>query len=333
MKYARGGFARVFGTLIFGLVLALGVSAHSAEKVTFQNYWVVTANVGPFLTALENGYYKAEGLDVDFPVGKGSAHAIQMVAAGKMDIGISDFGAMSMAISRNIPIKGFFCYLQRSPLGIITLTKAAIKTPKDLEGKRLAFSPADSGWLLFPVFAKVNGVDMKKITLVSAQPSARNKLILTGDVDALVAYPATGVPQLRAAGGKVSPMRYADYNVNALGAGLMATEKTLKERAGMIRKFVRATARGFKRSMANPKETVTILMKRAPLTIGNRKTATKILVGGLNDLHTKRSKGKPLGWMSRADWKDTLALLTKVGKLKKVMPLDSYYTNDFIAKD
>ena len=168
---------------------------------------------------------------------------------------------------------------------------------------------------------------------MSAQPSARNKLTLTGDVDALVAYPATGVPQIRASGGKVSPMRYADFKVNALGAGVMATEKTLRERAGMLRKFVRATARGFKRSRANPQETVTILMKRAPLTIANRKTATQILVGGLKDLHTKRSKGKPLGWMARADWKDTLALLSKVGKLKKVMPLDSYYTNDFIAKD
>ena len=164
MGYAIGRIVRTFGGLIgiFGLVLGLGVSAHSAEKVGFQNYWVVTANVGPILTALEHGYYKAEGLDVDFPVGKGSAHAIQMVAAGKMDFGISDFGAMALAISRGVPVKGIFCYLQRSPLGVITQTKAGIKTPKDLEGKRLAFAPADSGWLLFPVFAKVNGVDMKK---------------------------------------------------------------------------------------------------------------------------------------------------------------------------
>ena len=335
MKLARSRFLRIFGTLIgvFGLLLALGVSAQSAEKVGFQNYWVITANVGPYLTALEHGYYKAEGLDVDFPVGKGSSHALQMVGAGKMDIGISDFGAMSMAISRGVPVKGFFCYLQRSPLGIIVDKKAGIKSPKDLEGKRIGFAPADSGWLLFPVFAKVNGVDMKKMTLVSAQPSVRNKLILTGDVDALVAYPTTGVPQLNASGGNVVGMRYADHNVNALGAGLMATKETLKERAGMIRKFVRATTKAFKRSLENPKETVSILLKRAPLTIKNRKTATMILMSGLNDLHTKRSKGKSLGWMARADWKDTLALLSKVGKLKKVMPVDSYYTNDFIAKD
>ena len=128
MKYARIGFVRVFGTLIgiLGLILVLGVSAQSAEKVGFQNYWVVTANVGPYLTALEHGYYKAEGLDVDFPVGKGSSHALQMVGAGKMDIGISDFGAMSMAISRGVPVKGFFCYLHRRPLGVIVDKKAGI---------------------------------------------------------------------------------------------------------------------------------------------------------------------------------------------------------------
>ncbi len=326
-------FGRVLGTMVGAVFLAVGLggSVQAAEKVGFQNYWVVTPNVGPYFTALEHGYYKAEGLDVDFPVGKGSAHAIQMVGAGKMDIGISDFGAMSLAISRGVRIKGFFCYLQRSPLGVITQTKANIRSPKDLEGTRLAFAPADSGWLLFPVFASINGVNMKKITLVSAQPSARDKLLLTNEVDASVSYPATGVPLLRAQGGDVASMRYADYNVNALGAGLMATEKTLKERAGMIRKFVRASTRGFKQSMANPEETVTILTKRAPLTIKNRDTAMQILMSGLGDLHTKRSKGKSIGWMAKEDWKDTLALLSKVGKLKKVLPVNSYFTNDFIA--
>jgi NitT/TauT family transport system substrate-binding protein len=331
MDSTESRFLRFVGTVIgvFILVLSFTVTGHSGEKIRFQNYWVVTPQVGPLLTVLEKGYYKEAGLDVDFPVGKGSAHAIQMVAAGKMDFGISDFGAAALAISREVPIKGIFCYLQKSPLGIISRKEAGIKGPKDLEGKRLGFSPADSGWLLFPVFANANGVNTKRITLVSSEPASRDKLLLTEEVDAIVAYPATGVVQLRDKGADVTSIRYADFKVNALGAGLMAHEKTLKERPEIVRRFIQASAKGFKRALENPEETVDVLVKRAPLTITNKKTALEIVKGSLDDLHTERSKGKPIGWMAKGDWQDTITILSKVGKLKKVMPVDRYYTNEF----
>ncbi len=131
----------------------------------------------------------------------------------------------------------------------------------------------------------------------------------------------------------VISLRYADFSVNALGAGLMAAEKTLRERPDIVRRFVRASQKGFKRALENPQETVEVLLKRAPLTITNGKTALGVLKGGLLDLHTQRSKGKPIGWMVRGDWKGTLDILSKVGKLKKRLAVERYYTNEFIPAD
>ena len=42
-------------------------------------------------------------------------------------------------------------------------TKSGIRGPKDIEGKTVAFSPGDSPKLMFPAFAKANGIDESKV--------------------------------------------------------------------------------------------------------------------------------------------------------------------------
>ena len=48
-------------------------------------------------------------------------------------------------------------------------------------------------------------------------------------------------------------------------------------------------------------------------------------------LRTKSTKGKPLGWSSIDDWKDTQDLLEKYAKLKPQADLGVYFTNDYLS--
>lgn len=332
MVFARRTRKWAIGMIaVFGLVLGLGIGAHAAEKIQFQNFWTWQPNTSPFHLAIHNGYYKAEGMDVNYVEGKGSSYAIQAVGAKKADIGVSDLGTAAFAISRKIPIKGFFSFLQSGPQAVVSHRETGIKTPKDIEGKKLAFGPADSGWILFPAFAAANGVDMSKIIQVSVDPPSIPQLLLAKKVDAALTY-FTSVPEMAAHGADLTYLRYADYKVSLMGAGLIAHEKTIKSRGPMLRKFVKATMKGFAEAIKDPEKSISILMKYAPMTVSKKKVAVQNLKMSLTLLHTKRSKGKPIGWMARGDWENTIRLLTKYRKMKPVA-VDRYYTNAFFPKN
>ena len=38
-----------------------------------------------------------------------------------------------------------------------------------------------------------------------------------------------------------------------------------------------------------------------------------------------------MGWMARADWKQTVDILKEFGGLKKPLPIEEYYTNEFVT--
>ena len=217
MVFARRTCKWAFGTAaVLGLVLSLGVAAYPAEKIQFQNWWVWQPNTSPFWLAIDSGFYKAEGLDVNYVEGKGSSYAIQAVGANKADIGVSDLGTAAFGISKKTPIKAIFSFLQSGPQAVISHRETGIKNPKDLEGKRLAFGPADSGWILFPAFASANGIDMSKIIQVSAGPASMRQLLLAKKVDAILNY-FTSVPEMASRGADLTYLRYADYKVSLLG--------------------------------------------------------------------------------------------------------------------
>jgi NitT/TauT family transport system substrate-binding protein len=316
---------------VFGLVLSLGVGAHAAEKIQFQNWWVWQPNTSPFWLAIDSGFYKEEGLDVNYVEGKGSSYAIQAVGAKKADIGVSDLGTAAFGISKKTPIKAIFSFLQSGPQAVISHRETGIKKPKDVEGKRLAFGPADSGWILFPAFASANGIDMSKIIQVSAGPASMPQLLLAKKVDAILNY-FTSVPEMTSQGADLTYLRYSDYKVSLLGGGLIAHTQTIKNRGAMLRKFIKATTKGFAEALKDPEKSIDMLMKRAPMIVSKKKIAIENLKMSLSLLHTERSKGKPIGWMASEDWENTIRLLAKYREMKP-LAADRYYSNAFFPEN
>ena len=47
-------------------------------------------------------------------------------------------------------------------------------------------------------------------------------------------------------------------------------------------------------------------------------------------LQTANSAGRPTGWQSPEDWRQTVDLLLKYMNMKRQVPVDELYTNQFI---
>src|SRR5205814_1170648 len=81
-----------------------------------------------------NGRFKADGLDVKVRAPSDPSEPIKLVAAGKVDLGISYEPELLRARDRGLPVEAVAA-LVRTPLTtIISLPKADIRSPADLPG-------------------------------------------------------------------------------------------------------------------------------------------------------------------------------------------------------
>src|SRR5438046_10564406 len=107
--------------------------------------FVPTGEYVPHYTALEKGWYRDEGLDVKIVLGQGSADTVMRNAAGQCEVGISDVSALIAArANTDVKVKAIALWYRRPPHGIFVRADSPIKTPKELEGKKLAISPGNS---------------------------------------------------------------------------------------------------------------------------------------------------------------------------------------------
>ncbi|MFC3676445.1 ABC transporter substrate-binding protein [Ferrovibrio xuzhouensis] len=254
-------FTRTITLAVAGLALALGLgaarTAAAETKIKFTLDWVIQGPTSPFLYALQKGYYKAAGLDVTIDAGQGSAGALQRVATGAYDMGFADINALVEYNAKNpeSQVKAVMMAYDAPPLGLYALKKSGIKTPKDLEGKKLGAPVFDASFKLFPAYAAEVGIDKSKITFVNLKPQLREPSLKDGSVDFISGHYFSSVLDLEKIGVPFSDIvvfSYADAGMDFYGNAVVASPKFIKESPAAIKAFVKETIRAWKEVVADP---------------------------------------------------------------------------------
>lgn len=332
-RYRWGKWARVVAVSAVFLLLVCPQWGWSQQRdrVTVKWSWLYTPNVAPVFAGIEKGFFQAEGIDLDFQEGRGSVSNFQLLAANKIPAAFVDLSSVAQFFTKDTAVTAVYCYFQTSPMSIIYYADLGIRTPKDLEGKKMAYVPGSASESVFPAFAKRNGVEMSKIQVVTVTNAARVTAMLNRDVHFAAAFFSDSVPLFRRRGAKVDFFKYADYGVNVLGQGIAVHDSFIRGKPDALRRFLRALSRSVQASIQSPDAAISALKKAAPLTVKDREFAREVLANALTLLHTANTKGKPLGWMAREDWQQTLDVLKGYGGLKDPLPFEKYYTNEFIS--
>ena len=311
------------------LLAASTVAAPAQDAVTFRLNWYMGGLHVPFYYGKEKGIYAAEGIDLTINEGRGSANTVQVVAAGSDTFGLADSSSVVLTAARGADIKSVMSLLNSTGFSVVSLAETGIKTPKDLEGKRLAVSPGDPLGQLFQALAAHNKLDMSKISMVQVDPAAKVVAVLEKRADGLLGGADDQYFLIKQRGIAPAALRFADNGANIVGMTIVTKTDLIKTNPELVRRFVRATAKSWDEAKKNPGAAVDAALKAKPDL--NRQSTLEQLMVDIELLDSPNSKGR-IGWGAQADWDQTLNLLKQYRGLETSQPWTTFHTNDFVAK-
>jgi len=120
-----------------------------------------------FLLPLDKGYFRAQNLAVTIDEAATPFEPITRVASGAYDMGFADINAVIRYRDQhpNTPIKAVFMVYNKPPYSIVARKSRGVTDPKHLEGKRLGTPPTGATTSEWPLFARINGIDVSKVTI------------------------------------------------------------------------------------------------------------------------------------------------------------------------
>jgi NitT/TauT family transport system substrate-binding protein len=245
--------------------------AQPAARLRLTLDWAFQAPNAFSLVARERGYFREAGIDVQIDRGQGSGGVPPALVAGSHEMGYADINPAIRFLAQN-PNSGLICVAvlhDRAPLCVITRADGPIRTPKDLEGRRLAAPDFDAGRQLFPAFAQAAGVDASRVTFLSVAPALREPMLVRREADGVTGFVTTSALALKGIGLPIPQQRimmYYDHGLNLYGGALLTTRAYAERNPNVVRGAVAALIRGFRDTLSNPAGMIQVLRQMEPLT-------------------------------------------------------------------
>lgn len=257
---------------LFCLAGAVGARAQGAVEqpnVRLMLDWVVQGTHAPFFVAASKGYFKQEGVNIQIDGGKGAGNTIQFVASGTYQFGYADVPTLVKFNAQNPERELLAVYVSfdETPLVVLAKKSSGIKSPADLDGKKMNGTPGSAIYATMPILLKAVHAENVKINWQNAAPQLAGPMFMRGETAALGGFTSSMIPSVVELGGKIEDiniMRFADYGVDLYGLALMVSKQFAENNPKTVRAVVRGLNRGTKDVIADPKAAIALMTARDP---------------------------------------------------------------------
>lgn len=251
------------------LVLAMVLGSRTVAAETKINFTLDGPVEGPsalFLLPLENGWYKAEDLNVSVEAAASLAEPITRVATDGFEMGFADINELIRYRDANpdAPLQAVFIVYNRPGYAVIGRKSRGIAVPKDLEGKKLGAPAGESAFAQWPIFVKATGIDGSKVTIENIGFAVREPMLAAGQVDAVTGLSYSFYINLKDKGVPIEDvviMAMANYGVDLYGKAIIVNTKFATEHRDAVRGFLRAFLKALKLTIRAPATAVDALLK------------------------------------------------------------------------
>jgi NitT/TauT family transport system substrate-binding protein len=277
------------------------------RKVTLQLNWYPEAEHGGFYAAVENGYYREEGLEVEILPGGADVPVVQKVAAGQADFGIENADRILLLRAQDAEVVAVLAPLQVSPRCLMVHKAAGVSTFGELSGFTIAMNA---------------GEPYAQFLLAGHLPKNVKVVPYTGGVAHFLRNPqhaqqgySFSEPFLaREQGIEPTVLLVAEAGFNPYTSCLFTRATVADRDRELVRKMVAASVRGWKEYLRNPTPT------NAAIHNLNPEMGLDILAFGAEAMRPlclpRGEEGAPFGRMTAERWQTLAKQMTDIGVLE-----------------
>ncbi len=273
------------------------------------------------------GHFRDAGLDVTIRQPPDPAAPIKQVAAGRVDLAVSYEPEVLRARDKGLRVVSVAALVRKPLTSIMSLPKARIRSPRDLEGKTVGTAGIDYQSAYLRTILVDAGVDPSSVKERNVGFSLTPAL-LTGRVDATLGafwnYEGT---ELRLKGRDPRIVRMEQAGLPTYDElVLVANESALERDGGHIRAFVTALERGTRQLARNPDRGIEALLD------ANRDLDPRLqraVVRVTLPLFLPRD-GRPFGWQAPGEWQAFTAWMRENRLLERIPDAGGAFTNELL---
>ena len=236
----------------------------AATKATIRMKWLPQGSFTGYYVALEKGYYRDEGLDLEIVPGGPNLLTENLVATEADTFGLSG-GTDSVLVARDkgLPVVCFGLAHQVTPFVFVARKDGPVKTLRDMKGKRVVAWFTGANYVLAGMLANAGlGPDDVKIQpqQVSVTPFTNDDV----DVCAATVYNELYTIEQRLGRESLRTFIAEDSGITVPRDTLITSEKIMRDNPAMVAGFLKASIKGWKEAFANPASAIDTLLKVAP---------------------------------------------------------------------
>lgn len=251
---------RRISLLIILITMWFAINCAETEDTTlkFMVQWFPQSQFAGYIAAVEEGYFEQEGINIELLFNDGNSSALELIDQGEIDLCSAWLSQAMKERDEGVEIVHILQILQKSSLMMITQADSGIKTPEDMNGKRISMWGNDFS-LLPNAFLAANQIKAEII------PQAYTiETLLAGACDISLAMYYNEYYQIILAGkneDELNTFFFSDYGLNFPEDGIYIRESLFEESPDMIEKLKRAILKGWDFTSKNPETSLEYVMR------------------------------------------------------------------------
>ena len=302
-------YLRLLLTLLAACLLPTG-TAWALEKVTLQLKWTHAFQFAGYYAAIEKGYYREAGLDVQLREATPGVDPLAAVMANEAQYGV---GTSSLLLARKAgkPVVVLAVIFQHSPLVLVTRKddkRRGIPVIQDIAGKRVMIEPQSD-----ELFAYLKQEGILPEHLHQLPHSFRPNDLIEGRVDAMSAYVSNELFYLDRSDFAYQVFSPRMGGIDFYGDNLYTTEQELRTHPERARAFREASMRGWQYAMQHPEEIADLILAR----YSRQNPRDFYLFEAQQMVPLIRTDLIEAGYMSRGRWRHIADTYADLGLLPK----------------
>jgi diguanylate cyclase (GGDEF)-like protein/PAS domain S-box-containing protein len=297
--------------------------ADTLARVTLQLKWTHAFQFAGYYAAVEKGYYREAGLDVEILEAGPGTDAVNKVLSGAAQYGVSN-SSLLLARKAGKPVVVLAVVFQHSPSLFFARQAGGSQTVHDLIGKRVMLEPQSDELI---AYLKTEGIGPER--LIQLPHSHRVEDLIEGKVDAMSAYLTSEPYFFNKAGFPYATFSPRAAGIDFYGDNLFTTESEVRLHPDRVRAFREASLRGWQYAMAHRPELANLIAKKyapnQPLEY-HVFEAEKMMPLVRPDL-------VELGYMNPGRWRHIADTYAEIGLLPRNFALDGFVYNPSPLRD